>query len=1181
MRAGSDVDAPRTLARVLRGAAAPLLPRGLDGDQTPPYRGLERFDEEHAGLFFGREAEVARIMERLRAGRFAAVFGPSGSGKSSLVRAGVIPAVRAGAPALEGMRVVVVTPGAAPLAALAAATGPGGTGQSLDTAELAADERALAAGLEDGHEGPTLLVVDQLEELFTLCRDPDERLAFLRALRYAAIVPGGHVSVIVAMRADFYHRLTECPPFALLASEQGHLVCPLSREELRQAIEEPARRAGLTLAPGLAGRLIDEVDERPGSLPLLQHVLLELWRRREGRALTLEAYHESGGLEGALAKRANEVYASLSADQQALARHVLLRLTEPGEGAEDTRRRAELRELARRPDERAAIEAVVGVLAEARLVSLGRDPASGEPSAEVTHEALIRGWPRLRAWIDEERDLLRAHRRLTDATREWQAADGDEALLYRGGRLALWDERDQGALNEAERAFLAASRARAQRERSARRRRVRLAIAGLASGLVVVGAVAGIALWQRHVATDQRDAAASRRIAATASVQLATDPELALQLARVAYLRSSTPEAEQALRQATHDTNLRAIIPVNGVAPSEMSFSRDGRQLVTSTLGAGVQVWSVPDGRKLTDLGRRKGYVYSARFSEDGRRLLVLRDPYGRHGRIPDRGPGAAITIWDVARGRFVSQPTIPPGSTPVQASPQGDVLVLHSRGALRFIDWVSGQSLGKLGVGESSVGFSSVSGDGRRWVSCAGDGFLRLRSPSTGASARFSGCRPKARSFAIDEHGERVATIDSHDRLTVWGLDVRHHAMHLVASRTGPFSVDTVPLFLPDGRVVTGSANGPISIWNPQTNESVSLRGHRGASLGLAVTRDGAYLASSGDDGSVRVWDVRSATPRIVARNVISTAQSSRAVVTLGKDMILRTWTAEGRRSRRAPRPLKGPPLTALAADASGSRVAGITASGEVESIAGQASGAEPLGIMPPGHRVIAVSPDGTHIAAVGSLRIRIWGPSGRRPQLIPPDIRPFGSPGDAAAIRFSPDGRQLVVASRRIDSVVVWSLAGPQVPVKFTAGTPSTSVNMSADGRFIASGGVNGVIRVWDAHSRRVLAVLSNARGPIRTLNFNSEGHALVSSGGDGVIRVWDWTRRLELLELRRQRGAVRMASFTPDGTGVVSTGADGAFRVWKCDVCGSIKDVLSLANARAPAQLSREDRQRFLAG
>ncbi len=528
------------------------------------------------------------------------MLGPSGSGKSSLVRAGVIPRVRAGGLGGAGARILLMSPGALPLSELAAALA-GIVARAPSAAELAADERALAAGLDDGHEGPTLLVVDQLEELFTLCRDPDERLAFLRALRYAAIVPGGHVSVIVAMRADFYHRLTECPPFALLASEQGHLVCPLSREELRQAIEEPARRAGLTLAPGLAGRLIDEVDERPGSLPLLQHVLLELWRRREGRALTLEAYHESGGLEGALAKRANEVYASLSADQQALARHVLLRLTEPGEGAEDTRRRAELRELARRPDERAAIEAVVGVLAEARLVSLGRDPASGEPSAEVTHEALIRGWPRLRAWIDEERDLLRAHRRLTDATREWQAADGDEALLYRGGRLALWDERDQGALNEAERAFLAASRARAQRERSARRRRVRLAIAGLASGLVVVGAVAGIALWQRHVATDQRDVARSRQIAQSAQAVEQSDPALSLQLAIAAYQTSPTPAAEQILRQATHDNPERRILTLGdtrsqplsrwrAVQPRPTADSSRGRRLGRSNSGPSTRV---------------------------------------------------------------------------------------------------------------------------------------------------------------------------------------------------------------------------------------------------------------------------------------------------------------------------------------------------------------------------------------------------------------------------------------------------------------------------------------------------------------------------------------------------------------------------------------------------------------
>jgi ABC-type sugar transport system ATPase subunit len=445
-RAG--IDSPRAvddLVAAITGVA--LRPLALLGARDVcPYRGLEVFDEEHAEFFFGRDGDIARVVEKLKDGRFLAVLGPSGCGKSSLVRAGMVPALKQGA--LSGSQawtVRVMTPGARPLEMLAAQLRSLFPGESMQRTldGLRADERSLdlavaLALVEQPADERLVLVVDQFEEVFTLCADEVERTAFLANLCYASTIPDGRIVVVVAMRADFYHRCAAYPQLAALMAARQFLVSPFSLDGLRQVIERPAWRAGLELETGLVETILDDVADRPGSLPLLEDVLLEVWQHRAGRTLTLAAYVDGGGVQGALAQRANTIYERLTPVQQQVARRVLLRLVQPGEGAEDTRRRAETSELLTHPDQEADLEAVVKALTDARLLTTSRDEISGARVVEVAHEALIRGWPRLRAWIDEHREMLRAHRRLTEAASEWDTNGRDEGFLYRGARLAAW-----------------------------------------------------------------------------------------------------------------------------------------------------------------------------------------------------------------------------------------------------------------------------------------------------------------------------------------------------------------------------------------------------------------------------------------------------------------------------------------------------------------------------------------------------------------------------------------------------------------------------------------------------------------------------------------------------------------------------------------------------------------------
>ncbi len=466
--------APAAHARMQHGQRDSTEPPAAG---VPPFPGLQYFDIGDAERFFGREWIVARIAGRLRNERLLAVVGASGSGKSSVVRAGLVPALQAGNSLADGTyppdwstawSVHVVTPTARPLEALATslADSPTSSARLLET--LGRDPRSLLLHLRQTlpQGGRALIVVDQLEELFTLCRDPFEREAFADNLLAAAEDPDGPTGIVLALRADFYAHCAQHADLREAVAQHQEYLGPMSTEELRRAIEEPARRGGWECEPGLVDLLLRDVGEEPGALPLLSHALLETWRRRRGRRLTLSGYAEAGGVRGAIARTAEVVFNErLSPDQQAIARRILLRLTELGEGTQDTRRRATLQELVTGADTSEDVQRVVHVLADARLLTLG-----GE-TAEVAHEALIREWPTLRGWLNEDRAGLRLHRGITESTAEWERHAEDPDLLYRGARLAQareWAETHPADLNARERAFVDAAVRFAEREAAER-----------------------------------------------------------------------------------------------------------------------------------------------------------------------------------------------------------------------------------------------------------------------------------------------------------------------------------------------------------------------------------------------------------------------------------------------------------------------------------------------------------------------------------------------------------------------------------------------------------------------------------------------------------------------------------------------------------------------------------------
>ena len=452
-----------------------------------PYKGLQFFEEADAPLFFGREQLAAELVDHLRQHHFLAVVGASGSGKSSVVRAGVVPSVRGGAIVADDKSsadwlIHVITPGDEPLKALAASLTRGSesvTATKTLLADLQADTDSLDLFLYrqiGARNGRLLLVVDQFEELFTQCRDADAREMFVGNL-VTAVNSGQQIrlSLILTLRADFYAYAVQLEALRPLLQTRQIIISAMTPAELRQAIAGPAEKGNWALQPGLVETILQDVGREPGALPLLSHALQETWTRREGRMLTLTGYQAAGGVRQAIAHTADNLYANLTPEQQAIVRNIFLRLTELGEGTEDTRRRAGLAELLPEGEGETAVQAMLDLLARRRLVTLNEETA--QPYAEVAHEALIREWPALRGWLDENREGLRLQRQITEAAQAWQASGEDASYLYRGGRLVQaqeWAAQPNAQLNVLEHQFVAASQAaetHAEAEREAQRQR--------------------------------------------------------------------------------------------------------------------------------------------------------------------------------------------------------------------------------------------------------------------------------------------------------------------------------------------------------------------------------------------------------------------------------------------------------------------------------------------------------------------------------------------------------------------------------------------------------------------------------------------------------------------------------------------------------------------------------------
>ena len=820
-----------SLAFARETATAPVAP-AVAAPVRNPYKGLRAFDEADARDFFGREDLAGQLVERLRESRFVAVVGPSGSGKSSVVRAGVVPALRAGAlPGSDTWLLADSTPGAYPLEELEAvllriAVNPP---PSL-IEQLAADDRGLLRVVKrvlPPGRSELLLIVDQLEELFTLVKDESVHAQVLWMIERAVRDPASRLRVIVTLRADFYDRPLLYRGFAELLRDGVVTVAPLSPEEIERAVSGPARGAGVELEQGLLAEIVADVLDEPGALPLLQYALTELYERREGAHLTRAAYAAIGGVSGALARRAEELYAGLGADGQDAARQLFLQLVTIGEAA-DTRRRVERAELDSLDVAEDGLAECIDVFGASRFLSFDRDPRTGRPTVEIAHEALLTQWGRLREWIDTARDDLRTHLRLAAGAAAWDESARDPSFLLRGSQLAgfeSWASESSLAQTELDREFLRESLHARETERAAEESRLarehaleRRSVNRLRAIVAVLGVAAAVALGLTVFAFEegnrserQARIAETRELAAASVANLDVDPELSVLLAREA-VREATgdgaalPEAADALHQAVATS--RVVLTIRNAATTTAAFSSDGTRIATAgSSGRGAYVWDARTGKRLLVLKGASAPIEDIAYSPDGRRLVTGSEN------------GDAI-LWDTRTGRriVVLPNSGTSGTAPAVAfSPDGTKLgTVDQGGRVRIWDVRRRQLVRTIQAAYAQCG-----------ISWSRDG-TRIGAGQCGGSFTPAG--------------------------RVWDARTGEVMFRTSGQRDAVFAL----ALSPDGQhVATGSYDGIARIWEVSTGRLVTrLRGHAGAVLAVAYSPDGRLLATSGTDATARVWD-------------------------------------------------------------------------------------------------------------------------------------------------------------------------------------------------------------------------------------------------------------------------------------------------------------------------------------
>jgi WD40 repeat protein len=1120
---------------------------------------LNAFDERDAAFFFGREAATTAVLDRmshrLDGSGLLVVSGVSGAGKSSLLRAGVLPRLRreglAAAPESAAWPCLVFTPGPAPLdelalrVALLARTDAAAVRRTLEADPagfaLTARQAALAQGGVSTPDGQAmrsrvhrlLLVVDQFEQLFTQCPDEEQRRAFLTALHAAAGRAGTDTPaalVVLSVRADFE---AHCAEYAQLADaiQDRYLVTSMTDRQLRMAITEPAKQAGSRVEDNLVETLLREISTRgplsssafpasrpisgAGVLPLVSHALDQAWRNRAGDTVALPDYERTGGIEEAVADSAQRAYDGLTSAQQSAARQVFIRLTATTADGVDIADRVARTELidGKRAAEAQDVVAVLEAFAAERLLTLAAS------TVEISHEVLLTAWPLLRdTWLAESRADRIVRTRLHSAAAEWTRDSRDPSYLYSGSLLeAATDTAARASANpvrypplsESERDFLQAS----DRARRRRVRRRRTFTASLMALVVCFAAAAVLALQASRNAAQQRDDAVARQLIAQSEAVGDSNPAIAKLDSIAAWRIHPSDDARYAMLAAATRPGIATLTGHTAVVHS-VAFNRDGKMLVSGGDDGTVRLWDVARRQPIGDPLTGTGYlniVYSVAFSPNGK-------------TVASGGDDGSVRLWDVARRRQLGDPLTGTGYTrgvySVAFSPDGKILVSGGDdGTVRLWDVASRRQLGDP---------------------LTGTGYLNI-----------------VYSVAFSPNGKTVASGSEDGTVRLWDVATRRQ---LGVPLTGHARAVNSVVFSPDGKTVaSGGEDGTVRLWDLASRRQLGdpLTGHTAWVPSVAFSPHGKMLAGSGADGTVRVWDV--ATHRQIGDPLTGNATSvafspdGRMLVIGGVDGAVRLWDAPSRQQIGTPLTGHIDAISSVAFSTDGKTLVSGSFDGTVRvwDVATHRRIGDPL----KGSAMVALSRDGKTLASGGSDgTVRLWDVATHRQ---------IGDPltGSAASVAFSPDGKRLVSGGGD-GTVRLWD-----VSTRHQIGTPLeghtnivSSVGFSADGTTLASSDDDGTVRLWDVATHRQIG--DPLTGSATSVALSPDGKMLVSGGGDGTVRLWDVATHRQIGD--PLTGSATSVRFSPDGKTLVSGGIDGTVRLWDVATHRQIGTPLTAANS-----------------
>ena len=1144
----------------------------LGGIPPCPYRGLFAFREEDAGIFFGRENCINNLLERVESNPLLAIVGASGSGKSSVVFAGLIPKLRQAKNV--NWQIVALRPGNNAIAALINAFNA--TGSIIDRAwenHLREDATALtqlvdclsfrfdsqiypSAGKievinqecrEIGRKDPInatngsvmstkpsqltsqpqrlLVVIDQFEELYTLCSE-SERQAFLDGL-ITAINTAPAFNVVITLRADFYGAALAYRPLSDILQGAVYNLSVMNPSELHNAIALPAAQMQVRLEAGLTDKLIAGVSQKSGRLPLLEFTLTQLWSAQQNGWLTHRVYQDLGGVESALANHAEAIYRKLDRSNRDKMPAIFLQLVQLGEETEVTRRLATKDEL--RPEN----WDLVAYLADNRLVTIDRDPVTSQETVEIVHEALITSWGRLTQWIKIDEEFRRWQQRLRRAIATWENSNGDRGALLRGKLLAdaqYWLDRRWADLSNADRDFIQRSIRLQEKERATVRRRRKFTIAGLIISLAIAILLSGVAVWQwQSSAVNEIFATSKYAKLLCASAQgfdgLIESLKAARQLEYTPWAKQNPQLRESvmaALQETVYGVRERNRIKVGEGELRSISISADGKTIASGGSNAKLSIFN-RDGSLQAKIDTQQQQIEAVTFSPDGQILATA----GADGTIKLWSDRKLIKTLKGHQGKVLGISFSPDTQTLASVGEDGTIKLWQRNGKLKQII-----------PGNSDILYDvSYSPDGQMLATAGRDGTVRIWSKKGQLLNTISGYNREVLSVAFSPDGKTIGASSEDGTMRFWNLDGT-----LIDSMFEENVIHRIQ-FTPDGRtIVSVGGDTTVKLWNSDYTLRQTFTGHTDGVLGLALSQDGKTIATASADGTIKLWQLDSKFFKTLHMHdaKVYTAifnPDGNIIATASGDNTVKLWNPDGTLINT----LKGHTgaIHGISFSPDGNIIA--TASWDktiklwkrdgilLNTLTGHTDKVYMAEISPDGQTIASASGDGT---------VKLWALDGTLLKTL------TGHQDVVHGVSFSPDGK--IIASASHDRTIkLWTSEGKLIKTLQGHSNWVHGVSFSPDGKIIASASHDRTIKLWSRDGKLLQTIVGHT-DKVLGVAFSHDGQILASSSRDGSVKLWHLDGKL-IGTLRGHGNWVHWINFSADDRTLASASYDNTAILW----------------------------------